>query len=351
MVLRCMLCSLTFSSTAARQAHVDNSPQHPRCDSCSRNFISLDAYRSHLASHAHNTNYCVQCSRSFVTPAALQQHRRSAAVHRNERVNRVSTGSTPTPGLSYQPVGEGRRDNRQGPSSHAERAGIGHRQRAPGMDAAVAELYFRRLLEDSMMGGFFDTTYFDGSSSYAGSSDEDGVINISDYGNYVYRSSSDSSDSGESDSEVDSDFLAHSDDESDTSLQIPYAQSTDLFRSTRTPISPLRSRQARPDAVASDIGPASSAVLPGFVRESVSRGPAVVSAEAEAVSAGAVSSGAGTGYMCPLCLEQKDELSSTKCGHVFCTRCINHSLEKKRQCPVCRSRVKIKSLRRIYLTI
>ncbi|KAL5476442.1 hypothetical protein ACEPAI_3447 [Sanghuangporus weigelae] len=63
---------------------------------------------------------------------------------------------------------------------------------------------------------------------------------------------------------------------------------------------------------------------------------------------------AGSGYTCPLCLDQDAdrilELSSIKCGHAFCTPCITRALDKKRQCPICRSTAKIKHLRHIFLT-
>ncbi|KAK7684964.1 hypothetical protein QCA50_011799 [Cerrena zonata] len=56
-------------------------------------------------------------------------------------------------------------------------------------------------------------------------------------------------------------------------------------------------------------------------------------------------------YGCPLCLEAPQQCSATRCGHIFCTACINTALEKKRACPVCREFACTRQLRQIYLPI
>ncbi|KAH9943530.1 putative zinc-finger-containing protein [Amylocystis lapponica] len=53
---------------------------------------------------------------------------------------------------------------------------------------------------------------------------------------------------------------------------------------------------------------------------------------------------------CPLCLEPAQDISSTRCGHLFCTSCITHSLANKKLCPVCRKSAVPRQLRKIYLS-
>ncbi|KAI5638507.1 zinc finger, c3HC4 type (RING finger) domain-containing protein [Phthorimaea operculella] len=40
---------------------------------------------------------------------------------------------------------------------------------------------------------------------------------------------------------------------------------------------------------------------------------------------------------CPICFENinKDQISSTRCGHVFCTDCIKRALKRTPKCPIC----------------
>lgn len=54
---------------------------------------------------------------------------------------------------------------------------------------------------------------------------------------------------------------------------------------------------------------------------------------------------------CPICFEStlQREPTVTKCGHVFCRECIELSLRSNRKCPLCKSRVCINQLLRIYL--
>lgn len=54
---------------------------------------------------------------------------------------------------------------------------------------------------------------------------------------------------------------------------------------------------------------------------------------------------------CPICLESiKDQdLSSTECGHLFCTECIKGAIRSHKRCPSCNSSHNLKKLRRIYM--
>ncbi|OWR44703.1 hypothetical protein KGM_203805 [Danaus plexippus plexippus] len=48
---------------------------------------------------------------------------------------------------------------------------------------------------------------------------------------------------------------------------------------------------------------------------------------------------------CPICWEAlgKNPLASTKCGHVYCMKCIERSLQSEKKCPTCRSSLKGKA--------
>ncbi|XP_050348911.1 uncharacterized protein LOC126772524 [Nymphalis io] len=45
---------------------------------------------------------------------------------------------------------------------------------------------------------------------------------------------------------------------------------------------------------------------------------------------------------CPICMEElgKAPVSSTKCGHIFCSNCLEQSLKFEKRCPTCRKSLK-----------
>lgn len=54
---------------------------------------------------------------------------------------------------------------------------------------------------------------------------------------------------------------------------------------------------------------------------------------------------------CAVCLENiiSKDLSSTPCGHLFCTTCITKAVEDHGACPMCSAAVDLNVLRRLYL--
>ncbi|XP_031628116.1 uncharacterized protein LOC116343928 [Contarinia nasturtii] len=55
--------------------------------------------------------------------------------------------------------------------------------------------------------------------------------------------------------------------------------------------------------------------------------------------------------MCPICLERFEEqnISITKCGHLFCSECLNTAMKSRRICPVCNNRVISTQVKRAHL--
>ncbi|XP_017059956.1 putative peroxisomal biogenesis factor 10 [Drosophila ficusphila] len=56
-------------------------------------------------------------------------------------------------------------------------------------------------------------------------------------------------------------------------------------------------------------------------------------------------------FKCPLCLAnvyQRDPVS-TRCGHIFCGKCIQSSLKFSSKCPICQKQLSRKHIFRIYL--
>lgn len=54
---------------------------------------------------------------------------------------------------------------------------------------------------------------------------------------------------------------------------------------------------------------------------------------------------------CAICLEgiDNDDITSTPCGHLFCSGCIKNSVDASQKCPSCNVAVTLDSLHRIYL--
>lgn len=59
---------------------------------------------------------------------------------------------------------------------------------------------------------------------------------------------------------------------------------------------------------------------------------------------------------CPICMESMKNskecgILATKCGHIFCGKCINSHIEKDYKCPLCNQPSNKKQLRKIYLLL
>ncbi|CAM8995452.1 unnamed protein product [Rhodiola kirilowii] len=54
-------------------------------------------------------------------------------------------------------------------------------------------------------------------------------------------------------------------------------------------------------------------------------------------------------FSCPICMGELVEEMTTKCGHIFCKKCIQVAVSVKSICPTCRKKVNKKDIRRIYL--
>ncbi|KAJ6307885.1 hypothetical protein OIU76_017632 [Salix suchowensis] len=81
--------------------------------------------------------------------------------------------------------------------------------------------------------------------------------------------------------------------------------------------------------------------LPGF---SQTLPPAQVSGLPQAVPPPAAPA-----FRCPICMDELEEATTTKCGHVFCKNCIKKALAVQKKCPTCRMKCRAKSIYRIFL--
>ncbi|KAJ7969283.1 E3 ubiquitin-protein ligase RNF4-like [Quillaja saponaria] len=54
-------------------------------------------------------------------------------------------------------------------------------------------------------------------------------------------------------------------------------------------------------------------------------------------------------FKCAICMDQLIEETSTKCGHIFCKKCIEKALALQKNCPTCRRKLRKTDIFRIYL--
>ncbi|XP_044345263.1 probable histone acetyltransferase HAC-like 1 [Triticum aestivum] len=54
-------------------------------------------------------------------------------------------------------------------------------------------------------------------------------------------------------------------------------------------------------------------------------------------------------FTCPVCISELVDASSTICGHIFCKKCIEASIQFQKKCPTCRTRLTMRNFHRIYL--
>ncbi|KAK9289206.1 hypothetical protein L1049_017680 [Liquidambar formosana] len=54
-------------------------------------------------------------------------------------------------------------------------------------------------------------------------------------------------------------------------------------------------------------------------------------------------------FSCPVCMGQLIEETSTKCGHIFCEKCIKTAIASQSKCPTCRQKLTMRDTIRIYL--
>lgn len=56
-------------------------------------------------------------------------------------------------------------------------------------------------------------------------------------------------------------------------------------------------------------------------------------------------------FECSICMEHLggDDISTTECGHLYCTACIIKTAKDRGVCPMCQASIKLDDLRRLYL--
>jgi len=65
---------------------------------------------------------------------------------------------------------------------------------------------------------------------------------------------------------------------------------------------------------------------------------------------GAADQEGGNAVLCCICRERAAKPFLAKCGHISCFECWSRWLEQKLECPVCREKVRLKQLRKMFLT-
>ncbi|XP_051221976.1 probable histone acetyltransferase HAC-like 1 [Lolium perenne] len=54
-------------------------------------------------------------------------------------------------------------------------------------------------------------------------------------------------------------------------------------------------------------------------------------------------------FICPVCLHEIADASSTICGHIFCKECIRASIKAQKKCPTCRTKLNLRNIHRVHL--
>ena len=54
-------------------------------------------------------------------------------------------------------------------------------------------------------------------------------------------------------------------------------------------------------------------------------------------------------FTCGICMDELTEETSTKCGHIFCKKCIDAAIAAQHKCPSCRQKLNKRDTLRVYL--
>ena len=52
---------------------------------------------------------------------------------------------------------------------------------------------------------------------------------------------------------------------------------------------------------------------------------------------------------CTICMEESRNISCGICGHAFCTKCLTEWVRREHKCPLCRRKLTMKQIHRVYL--
>ena len=291
----CAPCKRSFVSSEARAMHLYNSPRHPSCKPCKRGFVDQESKGQHVRA-AHPNTYCSLCDRAFKNEQALFQHRRDAAVHFSIS-DSDSVGSDSDSDSPFHP------------------AVVDHVNRSLAWESGLS--YHRWVWttedDDDVSSAGEDSSYFnpisdDQESSNDHSADDDQPSPDTD-------SNTDTGTDAGTDTDTDTDASTSTEDDSDA----PIPLRTDPPRSSQSPVASPSIGAPRASWTA-HAASSSSDTLNTEPNPNGSPEPGIVLPEVRQTGK------TGSGYTCPLCLEQDAgpalELSSIKCGHVFCTPCV-----------------------------